>query len=385
MHKLERSQVYERGVCINLRQRESDVRSATILYEPQDRTHPGKSDTIYINKIQNKEKVMKFIFNNNINDPMINLAMEEYVLREIPTDDSYFLFYVNAPSIIIGKNQNTIEEVNQEYIEENNIKVVRRVSGGGAVYHDEGNLNFSFITEDDGESFHNFKRFTQPIVEVLQDMGLNAALSGRNDLEIDGKKVSGNAMFTQKGRMFSHGTLMLESDISEVQNALKVNPKKIESKGVKSVRGRVGNINDFLDEKMDIETFKQRILEYIFGGKENIEEYVLTDEDWAKINKLSEEKYQTWDWNYGKNPKYNVESSEKFPAGLVDLRLEVVKGKIEKAKIFGDFFGVGEIVDLENVLIGVEHNKEAVSKALDQLDVAHYLGRVSKEEFLSLI
>lgn len=328
---------------------------------------------------------MKFISNNNINDPMINLAMEEYVLREIPTDDSYFLFYVNAPSIIIGKNQNTIEEVNQEYVEANNIKVVRRVSGGGAVYHDEGNLNFSFITEDDGESFHNFKRFTQPIVEVMQDMGLNAALSGRNDLEIDGKKVSGNAMFTQKGRMFSHGTLMLDSDISEVQNALKVNPKKIESKGVKSVRGRVGNINDFLDEPIDIDTFKQRILEYIFGGKDKIEEYVLTDEDWEKIHKLSKEKYQTWDWNYGKNPKYNVEASEKFPAGLVDLRLEVKKGKIEKAKIFGDFFGVGEIEDVEAVLIGLEHNRNAVSDALDTLDIPHYLGRVTKEEFLSLI
>ncbi|MFC3418488.1 lipoate--protein ligase [Salinicoccus hispanicus] len=328
---------------------------------------------------------MKFISNNNITDPMINLAMEEYVLREIPTDDSYFLFYVNQPSIIIGKNQNTIEEINESYIQENGIKVVRRVSGGGAVYHDEGNLNFSFITEDDGESFHNFRKFTQPIVDVLQDMGVDAELSGRNDLEIDGKKVSGNAMFSLKGRMFSHGTLMLDSDISEVQNALKVNPKKIESKGIKSVRSRVANINDYMEDKLDIEVFKEKILEYIFNGKDNIEEYVLTEEDWEKIRKLAEEKYQTWDWNYGRNPKYNFNASHKFDAGLLDVRLDVRKGRIEQAKIFGDFFGVGEVDVIEEKLVGVEHNKEAIDRALDDLDISFYLGRITREEFLNLI
>lgn len=328
---------------------------------------------------------MKFISNNNITDPMINLAMEEYVLREIPTDDSYFLFYVNQPSIIIGKNQNTIEEINEPYIRENDIKVVRRVSGGGAVYHDEGNLNFSFITEDDGESFHNFKRFTQPIVEALQDMGVNAALSGRNDIEVDGKKVSGNAMFTQKGRMFSHGTVMLDSDISEVQNALKVNPKKIESKGVKSVSARVGNINDFLDEKIDIEEFKRRILIKIFGSLDAVEEYELTDEDWEKINRLSEEKYQTWEWNYGRNPKYNFNASHKFPAGLLDVRFDVKQGRIAQAKIFGDFFGVGEVVDIEEKLEGVEHSYAAIDNALKDVDISHYLGRITREEFLELV
>lgn len=328
---------------------------------------------------------MKFIFNKNITDPMINLAMEEYVLREIPTDDSYFLFYVNQPSIIIGKNQNTIEEINEPYIKKNNIKVVRRVSGGGAVYHDEGNLNFSFITEDDGESFQNFARFTQPIVDALNDMGVPAELSGRNDLEIEGKKVSGNAMFTQKGRMFSHGTLMLDSDVGEVQNALKVNPKKIESKGVKSVRGRVGNISDFPEGKIDMDEFKRKILAYIFDGEENIEEYVLTDEDWEKINRLSEEKYQTWDWNYGKNPKYNYNVSHKFDAGLLDVRLNVKQGRIENAKIFGDFFGVGEVDVIEERLIGVEHNKEAVDKALEDVDISHYLGKITREELLDLI
>lgn len=330
-------------------------------------------------------KTMKFISNNNIYDPMINLAMEEYVLREIPTDDSYFLFYVNQPSIIIGKNQNTVEEINEKYTRENGIKVVRRVSGGGAVYHDENNLNFSFVTEDDGNSFHNFKKFTQPIVDVLNDLGVPAELAGRNDIEVNGKKISGNAMVSIKGRMFSHGTIMLGSDLEAVQNSLKVNPKKIESKGIKSVRSRVGNVNEFLDEPLDIDRFKRLILEKIFGSEEEVEEYKLNDEDWEKIMKLSKEKYQTDDWNFGRNPHYNFEANHKFDAGLLDVRLEVQKGIIEHAAIFGDFFGIGEISDIEEKLIGVRHNYNAIDEALKDIDIPHYLGRITREEFLELI
>ena len=173
---------------------------------------------------------MKFVSNNNITDPTINLAMEEYVLKHLPADDSYFLFYVNEPSIIVGKNQNTIEEVNKQYIDDHHIHVVRRISGGGAVYHDKGNLNFSFVTSDDGNSFHNFKKFTEPIVQALQSMGVDAEMTGRNDIQVDTAKISGNAMVKVKNRMFSHGTLMLNSDLEEVQNALKVNPKKFNLK-----------------------------------------------------------------------------------------------------------------------------------------------------------
>ncbi|WP_390174686.1 lipoate--protein ligase family protein, partial [Staphylococcus pseudintermedius] len=243
---------------------------------------------------------MKFINNQNHTDPTLNLAMEEYVLKTVPMDDddSYFLFYINRPSIIVGKNQNTIEEVHQPYIETHAIDVVRRISGGGAVYHDFGNLNFSFITKDDGDSFHNFKKFTQPIVEVLNDLGVKAELTGRNDIQVGQAKISGNAMVKVKDRMFSHGTLMLNSDLDEVQNALRVNPAKIQSKGVKSVRKRVANIQEFIDEPLDIETFKAIILKKLFGEAE-VESYTLTEEDWKNIEKLSNEKYRTWDWNYG--------------------------------------------------------------------------------------
>ncbi|MBF0812655.1 lipoate--protein ligase [Staphylococcus xylosus] len=327
---------------------------------------------------------MKFISNNNITDPTLNLAMEEYVLKNMPKDDSYFLFYINRPSIIIGKNQNTIEEVNQSYIDEQGIDVVRRISGGGAVYHDQGNLNFSFVTDDDGNSFHNFQKFTEPIVEALKSLGVDANLSGRNDIQVGEAKISGNAMVKVKDRMFSHGTLMLNSELDEVQNALRVNPAKIKSKGIKSVRSRVANISEFLDEPIDIDKFKEIILRSIFGETQ-VEEYKLTDEDWEKIEKLSNEKYRTWEWNYGRNPKYNFEREEKFEKGFVQIKLDVKKGRIEHAKIFGDFFGEGDITELENALEGTMHEFDSIEEALSNYDIYHYFGDIDRHELIRLM
>ncbi|MFD2042743.1 lipoate--protein ligase [Ornithinibacillus salinisoli] len=330
---------------------------------------------------------MKFIDNQGITDPTINLAMEEYILQNFGERDTYLLFYINKPSIIIGRNQNTIEEINTEYVEENGIKVVRRLSGGGAVYHDEQNLNFSFITKDDGDSFHNFEKFTKPVVEALQKLGVPAELKGRNDLLADGRKISGNAMFSTKGRMFSHGTLMLDSEIENVVKALKVKKEKIESKGIKSIRSRVANISEFLEEKISMEDFKELILKYIFDVEDvkDVPRYELTEEDWKNIHKISEERYQKWEWNYGKSPAFNVQVSHKFPAGLVDVRLDVKKGIIENCKIFGDFFGLGEINVLEDKIIGIRHEKKAIEEALAEIDVSHYLGKISKEDFINLI
>lgn len=329
---------------------------------------------------------MKFISNNNNTDPTLNLAMEEYVLKTVPMDEdeSYFLFYVNRPSIIVGKNQNTIEEVHQAYIDEHGIDVVRRISGGGAVYHDFGNLNFSFITKDDGQSFHNFKKFTQPIVDALNKMGVDAEMTGRNDIQVGQAKISGNAMVKVKDRMFSHGTLMLNSELDEVQNALKVNPAKIQSKGVKSVRKRVANIVEFLEEPIDIDTFKSIILKQLFGD-EAVETYHLTDEDWQNIEQLANEKYRTWDWNYGKNPKYNFEREHKFEKGFVQIKLDVKKGQIEHAKIFGDFFGEGNVEELERALEGVTHQKAAIHEALKDFDIHHYFGAIPKDELIDLM
>ncbi|MGM0838694.1 MAG: lipoate--protein ligase [Bacillota bacterium] len=327
---------------------------------------------------------MLFIDNKGITDPRINLAIEEYALKNLAIEDTYLLFYINEPSIIIGKNQNSVEEINTKYVEENGIHVVRRLSGGGAVYHDHGNLNFSFITKDDGESFHNFKKFTAPVVEALKSLGVDAEMSGRNDILAQGRKISGNAQFSTKGRMFSHGTLLFDSEIEHVVSALNVKKDKIESKGIKSIRSRVANIKEFLKEDITIEQFRQLLLEAIFKSKD-IPTYELTEEDWKNIHELSIERYQNWDWNYGKSPKFNLQHSHRFPVGQIDIRLDVTKGKIENCKIYGDFFGVGDVSEMEDLLTGVKYEKAQIAQAIETVDVKHYFGNITREEFLDLI
>lgn len=329
---------------------------------------------------------MLFIDNKGITDPQINLAIEEYALRHLDPNETYLLFYINEPSIIIGKNQNTIEEINTAYVEENNIHVVRRLSGGGAVYHDEGNLNFSFITKDDGESFHNFKKFTEPVVQALHKLGVKAEMSGRNDLIAeDGRKISGNAQFSTRGRMFSHGTLLFNSEIDSVVSALKVKKDKIESKGIKSIRSRVANISEYLNEKITIQQFRELLLHHIFGEIKEIPTYDLTEEDWNKIHEISKKRYQNWDWNYGKSPKFNYQHSHRFPVGQIDVRLEVQKGVIENCKIYGDFFGVGDVEEIEALLIGTRYEKEGLEKALENIDIKKYFGQIEKSDFINLI
>lgn len=329
---------------------------------------------------------MIFVDNKGIHDPRINLAIEEYLLKTMDVEkEPVLLFYINQPSIIIGKNQNTIEEINTDYVEDNGIIVVRRLSGGGAVYHDLGNLNFSFITNDDGDSFMNYKKFTQPVVDALAKMGVNAELSGRNDILAEGRKVSGNAQFSTKGRMFSHGTLMFDTEIDAVVSALKVKKDKIESKGIKSIRSRVANISEFLKEQMTVEEFRLEILKSIFGGEENIRYFELTEDDWANIHKLSEERYQTWEWNFGKSPRFNIQKTHRFPTGGIDIRLEVNHGVMEEVHIFGDFFGVGDMADIEQRLVGTNYDRAAIAKALADIDIPTYFGGISTEDFLQLI
>lgn len=328
-----------------------------------------------------------FVDNKGITDPRINLAIEEYVLKEMDIEqDSFLLFYINEPSIIIGKNQNTVEEVNTEFVDANGIHVVRRLSGGGAVYHDLGNLNFSFLTKDDGESFRNFAKFTEPVIEALAKMGVTAELKGRNDILVDDKKVSGNAQFATKGRMFSHGTLMFDTEIERVVKALKVKKDKIESKGIKSIRSRVTNIKEYMpNQEMTIEDFRLEILKSIFGGEENIQYYELTEQDWENIHALSKERYQNWDWNYGRSPKFNMQHSKRFPVGGIDVRLDVEKGKIKGIHIYGDFFGLGEVSELEQALVGVTYSREAILEAIATLPVEKLLGGITKEDFADLI
>jgi lipoate-protein ligase A len=333
---------------------------------------------------------MLFVPNEN-NDPRINLAIEIFLLQEMKVDEPILLFYINEPSIIIGRNQNTIEEINKDYVDAHGIHVVRRFSGGGAVYHDFGNLNFSFIMPDDGNSFRDFEKLTKPIVQALHDMGVEGAqLKGRNDLVIDDMKFSGNAMYATNGRMFAHGTIMFDSDINEVVNALKVRKDKIESKGIKSIRSRVTNIKPFLPkEKQDMTTeeFREEILLKIFGvdSVDQVKTYTLTDEDWVKINEISDKYYRNWDWNYGKSPAFDIERRKRFAIGSIEVRFNVQEGKITDAKIYGDFFGLGDIADVEQAFIGTRYEKNDLKKVIDQIDVKKYFGNITPEDLLELV
>lgn len=328
---------------------------------------------------------MIFIENEGITDPHTNLALEEYALRNFDSARDYLLFYINEPSIIIGRNQNTLEEINQSYVEENGIHVVRRISGGGAVYHDLGNLNFSFITNYDKKSLNNFRKFTEPIINVLQSLEVNAELKGRNDIVADGRKISGNAQFSTAKRMFSHGTLLFDSNLSEVANALNVKMSKIQSKGHKSVRSRVANISELLNSSMDIETFRSHILKGLYEERDSFETYHLTEQEWEKVYQLRDEKYADWDWNFGSSPKFNIQRTRRFPIGEIDLRLDVEKGHIQNMKIYGDFFGKTPVEQLEDYFKGSRYAREDLKLLLNPVDIQGYFGDLPKEEFLELI
>ncbi|WP_179376983.1 lipoate--protein ligase [Winogradskyella wichelsiae] len=328
---------------------------------------------------------MIFIDNEGQTDPKLNLALEEYILRHFDASTDYLLFYINAPSIIIGRNQNTLEEINQEYIDTNDIHVVRRVSGGGAVYHDLGNLNFSFITNHDGKSISNFKKFTAPVIKVLNDMGVTAELKGRNDILVGEKKISGTAQFSTGKRMISHGTLLFDTDMTEVTKALQVKMSKIQSKGHKSVRSRVANISEFLKDPISMEAFKNQLLVGLYEASEPFESYQLTEAEWKAVHKLKAEKYDQWDWNYGRSPKFNIQRTKRFPIGEIDLRIFVEKGLISEFKIFGDFFGRQPITDLEDLLIGVPYDKVEIAKILKNLSIENYFGKLETSDFIDLV
>ncbi len=325
---------------------------------------------------------MIFVDNEKVNDPRINLAIEEYLLRSRPVDEDILLFYINEPSIIIGRYQNALEEINRSYVAEHGIHVVRRLSGGGAVYHDLGNLCFSLITRGGKEDALNFKKFTAPVTRALGEMGIPAELGGRNDILVDGRKISGNAIYSTKQGIVCHGTLLLNTDLSVLSEALKVKPGKIESKGIKSVRSRVANLSEFMDEPVAMETFRKRLLQGIFAGSEEIPQYRLTKQDWEAIKVLSNERYMTWEWNYGRSPAFNVQKTQRFAFGEIDARIEVQAGVIQSVKFYGDFIGQDELSVLEKRLSGVRYDQASLEQALKDIDIASYFGGLSPAEFL---
>lgn len=321
------------------------------------------------------------IIRRHSTDPYFNLATEEYVLKEI-ADDS-FMLWRNEPSIIVGKHQNTLAEINAAYVKQNGIKVVRRLSGGGAVFHDLGNLNFTFTMRGQDENLINFRRYTEPILEVLQKLGVDAQFQGRNDLTIEGKKFSGNAMHIWNKKVLSHGTLLFSSHMPDLSQALNVDPVKFTDKAVKSIRSRVTNISDHLKQELDMMQFAELVEEHIMEKYPDAELYQLTQQDHLMIDKLVETKYGTWDWNYGYSPTYNFRKVIRTASsGTIEFNLDVSEGRIRKIKIFGDYFNIRDTEDIEDALSGVLHREEAIREALAKFTLSEYFNNITQDEFI---
>lgn len=327
---------------------------------------------------------MKYIVNNS-NDPAYNIALESYAFRELVGEDELFLLWINEPAIIIGKHQNAIAEINKEYTDSHGIHVVRRLSGGGAVYHDLNNLNYTIISNKADEGAFDFKTFSKPVIDTLATLGVKADFTGRNDLEIDGKKICGNAQAYYKERMMHHGCLLFDVDMSVLADALKVSKDKIESKGVKSVRARVTNINNELPQKMTVLEFKDAILNQMKKEYPDMEEYVLSEDELKHIQDIRDSQFGTWDWTYGETPDYTIERNVRYPAGKITSFAKVEKSVIESIKIYGDFFGIGDVSDIETLLVGTRYEYKDVLAKLETVDINHYFSRITAEEVAKAI
>ena len=315
-------------------------------------------------------------------DPCYNLALEQYVLENRREGD-WLILWQNANTVVIGLNQNTEEEVNRAFIEAHKITVVRRMTGGGAVYHDLGNLNYSFITDIGDVENLSIRRFTEPVCRALRTLGAAAESAGRNDILVDGKKVSGVAQRIVGGRILHHGTLLFDSDPVMIAGALQVDPSKFTSKSAKSVRSRVGLLRDYLPEGTDLQMFWQAILREL--TPEGVQTAALSEEELAEIQRIAEEKYRSWDWTWGRSPDYAVCRKRRFDGGILEVRMDVHRGRISDLVFYGDFMATAPQTGLADALCGLRLEYEELREALARFDLASIFGGITAEEIVSLM
>jgi len=313
-------------------------------------------------------------------NPFFNLASEEYLLKNFHED--IFLLYRNTPSIVVGKHQNTLAEINLRFVQKEDILVARRISGGGTVFHDLGNLNFAFFTTGKEGKLVDYRKATQPIISALESMGLNVSLGKRNDLLLNGLKISGTASHVFKQRVLHHGTLLFSSEMGVLSKALLTSKEHFTDRAVKSVRSRVTNIRNHLSEPMEIEMFQERVLNHILQISKNPQTYPLKESEMQEIKMLRDSKFSTWEWNFGYSPKYQFSRSVSFSSGRFDLHMNVEKGLIRELKIEGDFISEKDIVSLEQRLIGCIHDPETIRKRLSEIQVSDYILGLQNEELL---
>lgn len=318
----------------------------------------------------------------NSYDPYYNLAAEEYFLQN--TDHDVFMLWQNDNTAVIGRNQNVYAEINIPYAKEHNITVVRRITGGGAVYHDLGNVNYTFITSREKAGALNFAYFTSPIISALAQYGIKAELSGRNDILCDGAKFSGNAQYSSETRVLHHGTLLFDSNLSIMPSLLTVDPDKIKSKSIKSVRSRVTNLKPlFEDKSITVADFIELIFAHVQSMYSTMP-HEITDDEQREILKLRE-KYASPEWTFTSKGNFACRSKKYFPFGLVDIYYTVSGAVITEVKICGDFFGTRDICEIEKLLAGAKHDKSCISQLLDKIEMNNYIGGMENADFINML
>lgn len=297
-------------------------------------------------------------------DPYFCLAAEEYLLKQFNED--IFMLWQSENTVVVGKHQNLLAEINYPFVRENSIKLARRISGGGTVFHDAGNVNFVFIKNVASPAEISFKQFTSPVVDALAKLGITATSSGRNDLMIDGLKISGNAEHVYKNRVLHHGTLLYNSDLKNLGQAIKVVPGKYESRAVQSNRSRVTNISTFLSEELSIEKFIGFLIDFQIKNQDaNV--YELTGEDILAINKLSEEKFKTTDWIFGYSPKYSFKNEIEIDGKILSIQFNTIKGIIQQGSVSGNYFDQKINEKLSEKLVNKRHHFETIHAMLVEI------------------
>ena len=316
-----------------------------------------------------------FLIVDTTTDPSWNLAAEEYLLTQ--RSEPFFRLWRNADSVIIGRNQNAYAEIDLDFIEREHIPVVRRMTGGGAVFHDLGNVNYSFFDLKD-------RRFTDVVLEALAALGVDGACSGRNDLVLpDGRKFSGTAVCRHKGRVLEHGTLLFDASFDRLSAALRPRPEKFSGKAVQSVRSRVANLKEVLPEAMTVDDFLAFLAQQI-GTALHCTPYAFSEDDRAAIARLREERFGAAAWNFGASPAYRFANVRKFPAGLIEAHFDVEGGCIHGLHVFGDYFFQRPTEAFCTVLEGCPHERKAIAGRLQGVPTGEYFSGVSPEELLTL-
>lgn len=319
-------------------------------------------------------------------DPHWNLALEQVVFDRLDRGEQYCMLWQNDNAIIVGKHQNTAGEINAAFMEEHGISVVRRLSGGGAVYHDLGNLNFTFVTDADGERAFDFAAFCRPVAAALESFGVRVQISGRNDMTIDGKKFSGNSQYVKRGRVLHHGTILYDSNLEMVSQALKVSGDKLESKGIQSVRSRVTNVLPYMHQPISVREFHGALRDFLFQEL-HLTSYTLTPEDLAAVEELRQNRYSRWDWNYGSSPAYRLHKERRVEGcGKLEVYLDVEKqGVLRDIAFYGDYFSSRDAGELAELLRGRRMEEGDLGDALADVELGAFFHGISRDEFMKIL